>query len=133
MWKCKYFQLLQIFLYKFLSSSTNTFVFPNPSFSVIENPHEKCAQGMLEGRDRDDGSIGVLAVEVSPWKLRWKREKNDVELLRAGNYICKDSMENISGWTIALGFQLLLHIHSCFLCLILYMHLSAGEAYDSDI
>lgn len=83
--------------------------------------------------DRDSGSIWVLAIEVSPWKLRWKRERNDVELLRADNYIYKDSMENKPGWTIALGFQLLLHIHSCFLCLILYMHLSAGEAFDSDI
>lgn len=83
--------------------------------------------------DRDGGSIGILTVEVSPWKQRWKRGRNDVELLRAGNDICKDSRENTPGWASALGFQLLLLIHSCFLCLIFYMHLSADEAFDSAV
>lgn len=83
--------------------------------------------------NRGGGSIWFLAVDISPWKMRWKRERNNVELLRTGNDICRDSMENKLGWASALGFQLLLLIHSHFLCLIFYIHLRAGEAFDSAI
>lgn len=53
MWKCKYLQLLQILLYKFLSSLAYTFIFPTPSICVREHPQEKCAQGRLEARDKN--------------------------------------------------------------------------------
>lgn len=113
-------------------------LFSLPLAFVQENIHRRnvLKGGWKQGirmADRDGGSIGVLTVEVSPWKLRWKRGRNDVELLRAGNDICKDSRENKTGWASALGFQLLLLILSCFLCLIFYMHLSAGEAFDSAV
>lgn len=81
----------------------------------------------LEARDRDGGSIEVLVVEVSPWKLKWKRERNEVELLRASNDICEDGMESKPGQASALRLWLLLLVHSPF-WLISYMYLSPSES-----
>lgn len=71
-------------------------------------------------------------MDVSPWKLRWKRERNDVELLGAGNDICEDSMESKPGQASVLSFQLLLLVHS-HSCLLFYMYLSPTEVFDSAI